>query len=72
MDRLTNKKEADSQRINYEIRRAGGYPRNIPEERFLLLAAYEDTELSPEKIAALQAETWTEQMENCPLKEVAE
>lgn len=42
--RLTNKKEADAQRKAYERRLEQGYPRNIPEERFLKLAAYEDAE----------------------------
>lgn len=48
MERLTDKKEADAQRREYEIRLKQGYPRNIPEERFLRLAAYEDTGLEPE------------------------
>ena len=43
MERLTNKREADAQRKEYERRLANGYPRNIPEERFLRLAAYENT-----------------------------
>lgn len=50
MERLTNKREADAQREEYERRLANGYPRNIPEERFLRLAAYEDTGLTPEEI----------------------
>ena len=50
MERLTNKREADAQREKYERRLANGYPRNIPEERFLRLAAYEDTGLTPEEI----------------------
>lgn len=50
MERLTNKREADAQRKEYERRLANGYPRNIPEERFLRLAAYEDTRLEPEEI----------------------
>ena len=50
MERLTNKREADAQRQEYEKRLGNGYPRNIPEERFLKLAAYEDTELEPEEI----------------------
>lgn len=49
MERLTNKREADAQREEYERRLANGYPRNIPEERFLRLAAYEDTGLTPEE-----------------------
>lgn len=52
MERLTNKREADAQRKEYERRLANGYPRNIPEERFLRLAAYEDTGLTPEEIKA--------------------
>ena len=50
MERLTNKCEADAQREEYERRLANGYPRNIPEERFLRLAAYEDTGLPPERV----------------------
>lgn len=53
MKRLTNKKEADAQRREYENRLKNGYPRNIPEERFLKLAAYEDTGLEPEEILGL-------------------
>ena len=52
MERLTNKCEADAQREEYERRLANGYPRNIPEERFLRLAAYEDIGLTPEEIKA--------------------
>lgn len=51
MERLTDKKEADAQRKEYEIRIKQGYPRNIPEERFLRLAAYEDTGLEPDQVA---------------------
>lgn len=54
MERLTNKCEADAQREEYERRLANGYPRNIPEERFLRLAAYEDTGLYPESVEALK------------------
>lgn len=50
MERLTNKREADAQREDYERRLANGYPRNIPEERFLRLAAYEDSRLTPEEV----------------------
>lgn len=50
MERLTDKKEADAQRKEYENRLKNGYPRNIPEERFLKLAAYEDTGLGPDEI----------------------
>lgn len=50
MERLTNKREADAQREGYERRLANGYPRNIPEERFLRLAAYEDSGREPEEV----------------------
>ena len=50
MKRLTEKHEADAQRKEYERHLANGYPRNIPEERFLRLAAYEDTGLEPEEV----------------------
>ena len=50
MERLTSKKEADAQRKSYERRLKQGYPRSIPEERFLKLAAYEDTGLEPGEI----------------------
>ena len=53
MERLTNKREADAQREEYERRLANGYPRNIPEERFLRLAAYEDTGWTPEMLRKL-------------------
>lgn len=56
MERLTDKKEADAQRREYEIRLKQGYPRNIPEERFLRLAAYEDTGLEPVEIEQLKGE----------------
>ena len=54
MERLTNKREADAQREEYERRLAIGYPRNIPEERFLRLAAYEDTGLEPEAVETVK------------------
>ena len=53
MERLTNKREADAQREGYERRLANGYQRSIPVERFLRLAAYEDSELEPEEVSAL-------------------
>ena len=56
MERLTNKCEADAQREEYERRLANGYPRNIPEERFLRLAAYEDTGLEPREVSSIVKE----------------
>lgn len=69
MERLTNKREADAQREEYERRLANGYPRNIPEERFLRLAAYEDTGLTPEEIDMEHeaAETLRQLCRNCDL-----
>lgn len=54
MERLTNKREADAQRKEYERRLANGYPRNIPEERFLRLAAYEDTHMMPSDVTSMR------------------
>lgn len=54
MERLTNKREADAQREGYERRLANGYQRSIPVERFLRLAAYEDTGLEPESVESLK------------------
>lgn len=53
MERLTNKREADAQREGYERRLANGYQRSIPVERFLRLAAYEDTGLTPAEVTEL-------------------
>lgn len=50
MERLTNKREADAQRKDYERRIRNGYPRNVPEEWFLRLAAYEDSGCAPEEV----------------------
>ena len=50
MERLTNKREADAQREEYERRLANGYQRSIPVERFLRLAAYEDSGCAPEEV----------------------
>lgn len=58
MERLTDKREADAQRKEYENRLKNGYPRNIPEERFLKLAAYEETGMEPEKIEQLKGEVF--------------
>lgn len=61
MERLTNKREADAQRKDYERRIRNGYPRNIPEERFLRLAAYEDTGLTPAEVLSMSGE-WSAMM----------
>lgn len=69
MERLTNKREADAQRENYERRLANGYPRNIPEERFLRLAAYEDTGLMPNDVTDMMAANGNAICEIVKLKE---
>lgn len=69
MERLTNKREADAQREEYERRLANGYPRNIPEERFLRLAAYEDTGLMPNDVTDMMAANGNAICEIVKLKE---
>lgn len=54
MERLTDKREADAQRKDYENRIRNGYPRSIPEERFLRLAAYEDTHMMPSDVTSMR------------------
>ena len=67
MERLTNKREADVQRKDYENRIKNGYPRNIPEERFLRLAAYEDTKMPPELVENV-AKMWPKYCPWCGAK----
>lgn len=50
MKRLTDKKIANAERVEYERRLKNGYPRNILEEWFLKLASYEDTDLEPDEV----------------------
>lgn len=69
MERLTNKREADAQRKEYENRINNGYPRNIPEERFLRLAAYEDTGLMPNDVTDMMAANGNAICEIVKLKE---
>lgn len=69
MERLTNKREADAQRKEYENRINNGYPRNIPEERFLRLAAYEDTGLMPNDVTDMMAANCNAICEIVKLKE---
>ena len=47
-----------------------GYPRNIPEERFLRLAAYEDTGLEPEEIEQLKGEGFGLRLDKQNLEQV--
>lgn len=66
---LDNKKEADAQRIAYQRRLAQGYPRNIPEERLLRLAAYEDTGLEPEAFQAAMQDFSNHLMEHTQFRD---
>lgn len=50
MERLTDKTYADLARIDYQAALAWGGEKDVPLERYLKLAAYEDTDLSPEDI----------------------
>lgn len=69
MERLTNKREADAQREGYERRLANGYQRSIPVERFLSLAAYEDTGLMPNDVTDMMAANGNAICEIVKLKE---
>nr|DAV98409.1 MAG TPA: hypothetical protein [Caudoviricetes sp.] len=69
MERLTNKREADAQREGYERRLANGYQRSIPVERFLRLAAYEDTGLMPNDVTDMMAANGNAICEIVKLKE---
>ena len=69
MERLTNKREADAQREEYERRLANGYQRRIPVERFLRLAAYEDTGLMPNDVTDMMAANGNAICEIVKLKE---
>lgn len=53
MIRLTNKEAAEAERAEYLKSLAKGMPRNIPKERFLRLAEYENIGLAPADMAAM-------------------
>jgi len=61
MKRLTDEKEANRRRTIYEKGLAKGYPIDVGEERYLRLAAYEDTGLEPTQIADIQVVKMAEQ-----------
>lgn len=69
MERLTNKREADAQRKDYENRIKNGYPRNIPEERFLRLAAYEDMRIFQSMYMEQQWKAWRSTQIKCCSKQ---
>lgn len=73
MERLTNKREADAQRKEYERHLANGYVRDISVERFLRLAAYEDTEMPPELVKKVASfATWVHENGIDRLRHLAE
>ena len=55
MIRLTNKEAAEAERAEYLKSLAKGMPRNIPKERFLRLADYENIGLEPADLSACVA-----------------
>lgn len=69
MERLTNKRGADAQREGYERRLANGYQPSLPVERFLRLAAYEDTGLMPNDVTDMMAANGNAICEIVKLKE---
>lgn len=54
MDRLTNKETAEALKNNYEKLMEAGADRDISQERYIKLAAYENTGLEPEAVEELQ------------------
>lgn len=54
MDRLTNKETAEALKNNYEKLIKAGADRDISQERYIKLAAYENTGLEPEEVEELQ------------------
>lgn len=54
MDRLTHKETAEALKNNYEKLMDAGADRDISQERYIKLAAYENTGLEPEEVEELQ------------------
>lgn len=54
MERLTNKKRSRCSTKRLWKSYQNGYPRNIPEERFLRLTEYEDSMLLPEQVTLVK------------------
>ena len=54
MERLTNKETAEALKNNYEKLMEAGADRDISQERYIKLAAYENTGLEPEEVEELQ------------------
>lgn len=54
MDRLTNKETAEALKNNYEKLMEARADRDISQERYIKLAAYENTGLEPEEVEELQ------------------
>jgi len=56
MDRLTNVEDYKADKVIYNKHLKQGYPQSIPTERFLRLAEYENTDLTPQEVEQLKAE----------------
>lgn len=54
MDRLTHKETSEALKNNYEKLMEAGADRDISQERYIKLAAYENTGLEPEEVEELQ------------------
>lgn len=54
MERLTNKETAEALKNNYEKLMWAGADSDISQERYIKLAAYENTGLEPEEVEELQ------------------
>lgn len=54
MDRLTHKETSEALKNNYEKLMDAGADRDISQERYIKLAAYENTGLEPEEVEELQ------------------
>ena len=54
MERLTHKETSEALKNNYEKLMEAGADRDISHERYIKLAAYENTGLEPEEVEELQ------------------
>lgn len=64
MERLTNKETAEALKNNYEKLMEAGADRDISQERYIKLAAYENTGLEPEEVEKLQRQLKEKEKEN--------
>lgn len=64
MERLTNKETAEALKNNYEKLMEAGADRDISQERYIKLAAYENTGLEPEEVEELQRQLKEKEKDN--------